>query len=146
MSRRLERPLTGKRRTLFCCSRLVSRILPVAILLLGFGSLAHAATSCNSSTVATVNIHDIQTNLPSSPCLGDTVTTSGIVIAVLSDGFYIENSSMDSDVCTAEGIFVYTPSGVPSNAVLKNAGFTSVSASTGCPILAAFFAARVGKQ
>jgi hypothetical protein len=120
MSRLLESPLTGKRRTLFCCSRLVARILPVAIVLLASVSSVHAATSCNSSTVATVNIHDIQTNLPNSPCLGDTVTTSGIVIAVLSDGFYIENSSMDSDVCTAEGIFVYTPTGVPANAVLKN--------------------------
>jgi uncharacterized protein len=68
----------------------------------------------------TVNIHAIQIDLPSSPYLGYSVTTSGVVIAVLPDGFYIENlsSDWDSDVCTAEGIYVYTPSGVPSNAVL----------------------------
>jgi len=44
------------------------------------------------------------------------------VIAVLSDGFYIENpsSDFDSNVCTAEGIYVYTPTGVPSNAVMQN--------------------------
>jgi uncharacterized protein len=68
----------------------------------------------------TVDIHAIQTNLPNSPYLGQTVTTTGIVIAVLSDGFYIENSTMDSDICTAEGIYVFTPGGVPSNAVLQN--------------------------
>ncbi|GGG91861.1 Ig-like domain repeat protein [Silvibacterium dinghuense] len=71
---------------------------------------------------STVNIHAIQIDLPSSPYLGDTVTTTGIVIAVLSDGFYIENpaADFDSNVCTAEGIYVYTPTGVPSNAVLEN--------------------------
>lgn len=70
----------------------------------------------------TVDIHAIQIDLPSSPYLGKSVTTTGIVIAVLSDGFYIENSSsdFDSSVCTAEGIYVYTPTGVPSNAVLQN--------------------------
>lgn len=68
----------------------------------------------------TVDIHAIQTDLPNSPYLGDSVTTTGIVIAVLSDGFYIENpqGSWDSDICTAEGIYVYTPTGVPSNVVL----------------------------
>ena len=73
--------------------------------------LVHAQT--------TVNIHAIQTDLPASPYLGQSVTTSGIVIGVLSDGFYIENaeSDWDSEVSTAEGIFVYTPSGIPSNAV-----------------------------
>jgi hypothetical protein len=74
--------------------------------------LVHAQT--------TVNIHAIQTDLPASPYLGQSVTTSGIVIGVLSDGFYIENpeSDWDSSVATAEGIYVYTPSGIPSNAVV----------------------------
>jgi hypothetical protein len=69
----------------------------------------------------TVNIHAIQTDLPNSPYLGDSVTTEGIVTALLADGFYIENSSSTSDctavatlncwdgsTATAEGIFVYT--------------------------------------
>lgn len=46
-----------------------------------------------------------------SPYQGQSVTTTGIVIAVLSDGFYIENSSgWDSDTCTSEGTYVYTGS------------------------------------
>lgn len=82
--------------------------------------LMMAASNVRGQT--TVDIHAIQTDLPNSPYLGESVTTTGIVIAVLSDGFYIENpsSDFDSNVCTAEGIYVYTPSGVPSNAVLQN--------------------------
>ena len=69
-----------------------------------------------------VDIHAIQIDLPNSPYLGKSVTTTGIVIAVLSDGFYIENLSSDFDqnTCTSEGIYVYTPAGLPSNAVTGN--------------------------
>lgn len=78
-----------------------------------------------------VNIHSIQTNLPNSPFLNSPVTTRGIVIAVLSDGFYIENASVtcttaadlncwDNSTDTAEGIFVYTPSAVPVEAAVGN--------------------------
>jgi predicted extracellular nuclease len=76
-----------------------------------------------------ITLHAIQTDLPDLPCQGYTITTSGIVTAVLSDGFYLESAdstlndfaeSWDSNTCTSEGIFVYTPTGLPSNAVLKN--------------------------
>ncbi len=94
--------------------------LSAAILIVG-ETTAHAVT-CSSTSSTTVDIHAIQTDLPDSPYLGCEVTTTGVVIAVLSDGFYIENpsSDFDSDTCTSEGIFVYTPTGVPSNAVLQN--------------------------
>jgi hypothetical protein len=81
----------------------------------------------------TVNIHAIQTDLPDSPYMGDSVTTEGIVIAILSDGFYIENSSStsnctdsttlncwDDSTATAEGIFIYTGATLPSAAVVGN--------------------------
>lgn len=80
------------------------------------------AASCTSGSW--ISIHAIQT---SSPCTGSTVTTTGIVTAVLSDGFYIENSdsaskdtyneSWDSNTCTSEGIFVYTPTATASTLV-----------------------------
>lgn len=71
---------------------------------------------------SSVDIHSIQVDLPSSPYLGIDVSTSGIVTAVLPDGFYIENSTMDQNVCSAEGIFVYTGKGnVPSTVALKDA-------------------------
>ena len=66
----------------------LSVLMTVVFLLSG---VAKAAT--------TINIHAIQTDLPNSPYMGDSVTTEGIVIAVLSDGFYIENSSSTSN-CT----------------------------------------------
>jgi uncharacterized protein len=85
-------------------------------LLLLTGMLLPMATQAQT----TADIHAIQTGLPASPYLDKSVTTSGIVIGVLSDGFYIENpdTDWDSSVATAEGIFVYTPSGVPANAVV----------------------------
>ena len=81
---------------------------------------------------STVNIHSIQSNLPNSPYMGRNVTTEGIVVAILSDGFYIENSPWhvtctdpailncwDDFVSTSEGIFVYTGSAPdPSYAVI----------------------------
>lgn len=96
-------------------SRLFCAFVPMVslVLLLSLPEDARATT---------VDIHAIQVDLPASPYLGQTVTTSGIVIAVLSNGFYIENPSSDFDqnTCSSEGIFVYTPSGVPSNAVSGN--------------------------
>ena len=95
-------------------SRLVRSFAPPPCILCLFAFFPMAT---NAQT--TVNIHAIQTDLPSSPYLGQSVTTTGIVIAVLSDGFYIENpnSSWDNDVCTSEGIYVYTPSIAPSSSV-----------------------------
>lgn len=100
------------------CLSFVLTALRLFALLLG-GVVAGTLPAGAATTVA---IHAIQTDLPSSPYLAQTVTTTGIVIAVLSDGFYIEtaDSGWDSDVCTAEGIYIYTPSGVPSNAVSGN--------------------------
>lgn len=93
--------------------RALARIQYPALFLLCLAGSIRAQT--------TVNIHAIQTDLPNSPYMGDSVTTEGIVTAVLADGFYIENSSSasnctavatlncwDNSVATAEGIFVYT--------------------------------------
>lgn len=106
-----KRPIHDRRSRLF---RAIVQIHLMVMMLFCLPGWSHAAT--------TVDIHTIQTDLPNSPYLNQSVTTTGIVIAVLSDGFYIENpqSSWDSDTCTAEGIYVYTPTGVPSNAVLQN--------------------------
>jgi len=95
----------------------------MAFLLLG-QARAHAVT-CSSTTSTTLDIHAIQSYTSGayvSPYQTCMVTTTGVVIAVLSDGFYLENpsSDFDQDTCTSEGIYVYTPTGVPSNAVLQN--------------------------
>ncbi len=95
--------------------------LPTLLHRFIYACVCVVATTC-AGAQTTVDIHAIQINLPQSPYLNKSITTTGIVIAVLSDGFYIENptADFDSNVCTAEGIYVYTPSGVPSNAVVEN--------------------------
>ncbi len=63
---------------------------------------------------ATTPIHTIQGTTPgASPYAGQTVTTSGIVIDVLTSGFHLQSrdSADDSDPNTPEGIYVYTGSG-----------------------------------
>lgn len=104
--------------------RVVLTLLGLMAFVLLCPARAHAV-SCSSTSSTTANIHTIQdyaTDAYVSPYQGCEVTTTGVVIAVLSDGFYIENpsSGFDQDTCTAEGIYVYTPTGVPSNAVLQN--------------------------
>ena len=64
-------------------------------------------------------IHTIQGAVPGmSPYAGQTVTTSGIVIDVLTTGFHVQarDAADDADPNTPEGIFVYTGSGnVPAS-------------------------------
>jgi hypothetical protein len=57
-----------------------------------------------------VAIHAIQGAAHISPMVGDYVTTEGIVTAVRSNGFYIQDAAPDADEATSEGIFVFTSS------------------------------------
>ncbi|MHB0972142.1 MAG: hypothetical protein ACYC7A_20895 [Thermoanaerobaculia bacterium] len=71
-----------------------------------------AATAVAQSTVA---IHDIQGSGTTSPLAGQTVTTTGVVTGVKSNGFFLQapDASADANPATSEGIFVFTSS-VPS--------------------------------
>jgi hypothetical protein len=101
------------------CSRLLALLLAILVCTL-------PAWASSWTEIHTIQAFD---SSKTSPYMGDDVTTTGIVIAVLSDGFYIEDSgstldgyseSWDSDTCTSEGIYVYTGTGnVPSTVVLK---------------------------
>ena len=104
--------------------RAIGLLLGVVVLLVLSQAQAYAV-SCSTTTASSLDIHAIQSYSSGtyiSPYQGCMVSTTGIVIAVLSDGFYLENpsSDFDRDTCTSEGIYVYTPTGVPSNAVLQN--------------------------
>ncbi|OGO37739.1 MAG: hypothetical protein A2W35_18615 [Chloroflexi bacterium RBG_16_57_11] len=57
-----------------------------------------------------VPIHTIQGAAHLSPMLADFVTTQGIVTALRSNGFFMQDPVPDSDVATSEGIFVFTSS------------------------------------
>ena len=58
---------------------------------------------------AFVTIQTIQANKPSTYAT-QTVTTSGIVVGVKSNGFYLEAKDADTNPVTPEGILVYTGS------------------------------------
>ena len=55
-------------------------------------------------------IHDIQGATHRSSLAGSAVTTTGIVTATISNGFYLQDPAADSDDATSEAIFVFTSS------------------------------------
>ncbi len=57
-----------------------------------------------------VTIMEIQGAGHTSPLLGQDVTTSGIVTAVDSNGFYMQDPDGDGDIATSDAIFVFTGS------------------------------------
>ena len=82
-------------------------------------------------------IYDIQGAALVSPLNGTQVTTTGIVTAVDSNGFYLQDPTGDNNTATSDGIFVFTSSapGVNVGEELEVAGtvseFTPGGTSTG---------------
>ncbi len=85
---------------------------------------AHSATASTTLTIQAVAglvpIHTIQAGAPSSSYLGQMVTTTGIVTAIGTGGFYLEARDVDQDAdpTTSEGIFVV--SGTSPSVVVGN--------------------------
>jgi predicted extracellular nuclease len=68
----------------------------------------------------TVTIQQIQSAKP-SPYAGQSVTTSGIVVGVKSNGFYIEAKNANTSASTPQGVLIYTGSTVkPSYIAIGN--------------------------
>ena len=61
--------------------------------------------------VALTAIYTIQGTSHTSTLVGQTVTTTGVVIAVDSNGFYIQDPNGDGNAATSDGLFVFMPSG-----------------------------------
>ena len=53
-------------------------------------------------------IYDIQGAAHVSPLVGNAVTTQGIVTAVDSNGFYVQDAVGDGDIATSDALFVFT--------------------------------------
>ena len=84
---------------------------------------AQGLGTINNDDVAITPIHDIQGPGTSSPIVGASVTTRGIVTAVkFNNGFFIQepDASVDADPATSEGIFVFTSSAPPAAAAVGN--------------------------
>ena len=78
----------------------------------------------NNDDVTLTPIHDIQGPGASSPIVGSSVTTRGIVTGVRSNGFFIQepDALVDADPATSEGILVFIggPGPVPAAAAVGN--------------------------
>ncbi|MBX7185203.1 MAG: cadherin-like beta sandwich domain-containing protein, partial [Vicinamibacteria bacterium] len=76
----------------------------------------------NNDDVSLTPIHDIQGPGASSPVVGASVTTTGIVTGVKSNGFFLQepDATVDADPLTSEGIFVFTSSAPPAAVALGN--------------------------
>ncbi|MEW6130100.1 MAG: HYR domain-containing protein [Acidobacteriota bacterium] len=76
----------------------------------------------NNDDVILIPIHDIQGPGASSPIVGSSITTRGIVTGVKSNGFFIQepDAMVDADPATSEGIFVFTSSAPPAAAAVGN--------------------------
>jgi hypothetical protein len=90
---------------------------------------SNSASASINLTVAqpapVVAIHDIQgvkstTAATVSPYVGQRVQTTGIVTAVLSNGFFIQSQSPDANPLTPEGIDVFTSSAPPATVAIGN--------------------------
>lgn len=109
--------------------------LPVTVM----DSQLRSGSSSIALTVMTppqfVTIGTIQANKPSTYAT-QTVTTSGIVIGVKSNGFYLEAKNADTNPTTPEGILVYTsstvlPSFVQVGAEIQVTGTVNTYPTTG---------------
>ncbi|WP_213803920.1 lamin tail domain-containing protein [Granulicella sp. dw_53] len=100
--------------------------------------LRSASASIALTTTAApsfVSIRTIQANKPSTYAT-QTVTTSGLVIGVKSNGFYLEAKDADTNPVTPEGILVYTgstalPSFIQVGAEVQVTGLVATYPTTG---------------
>lgn len=67
-----------------------------------------------------VTIGSVQGSGDASPIVGQTVTIQGIVTALRTTGFFVQDSG-DGNPATSDGVFVFTSSAPSGNAVLGNA-------------------------
>ena len=81
-------------------------IVCILAVLLG-ASAAPSNPTFGSTAEVSLEIHDIQGAGHRSPHVGQPVTTTGIVIAKSSNGFWIQDPEPDSDPATSEGLFVF---------------------------------------
>ncbi|HEV7743379.1 MAG TPA: DUF4214 domain-containing protein [Pyrinomonadaceae bacterium] len=86
------------------------------------GSDVQGLGTINNDDVSLTPIHNIQGNGSTSPLVSTSVSTSGIVTGLKSNGFFLQepDASVDADPNTSEGIFVFTSSAPPAAAALGN--------------------------
>ncbi|HKU95106.1 MAG TPA: Ig-like domain-containing protein, partial [Vineibacter sp.] len=74
------------------------------------GITADALDFTTAPAAQTIAIYTIQGAGHVSAFAGQTVTTQGVVTAIDSNGFYIQDATGDGNIATSDGIFVFTSS------------------------------------
>jgi predicted extracellular nuclease len=79
-----------------------------------------ALTDCSAPPAPEVAIHEIQGAGGTSPLVGQSVTTRGIVTARKANGFFLQgpDADMDADPATSAGVLVFTGSTPPAAAAV----------------------------
>lgn len=104
------------------------------------GDAQGQATILNED-VSLLSIHDVQGTGPASPLTGQSVTVRGIVTALRSNAFFLQepDANVDADPATSEGILVFTSSAPPAaaavGALVQVTGTVTEFTSTGNPLL-----------
>lgn len=105
-----------------------------------FGGIALDALDFTTAAApgAATAIYTIQGAGHTSALAGQSVTTQGVVTAIDSNGFYIQDAAGDGDLATSDGIFVFTgsaPTGVAVGRLVEVSGtvaeFTPSGAAPG---------------
>jgi predicted extracellular nuclease len=99
--------------------------LPITVTDAQSNSASASITLTVAQPAPVVAIHDIQgvkstTAATVSPFVGQKVQTTGIVTAILSNGFFIQSQSPDSNPLTPEGVEVFTSSKPPATVAVGN--------------------------
>jgi hypothetical protein len=99
-----------------------TKSLPISISDAQGRSGSATITLVVTSAPLNLSIHDIQGPGDTSPVVGRLVSTTGIITAVVSNGFFIQNpdNAVDADPNTSEGVFVFTSSRPAAPAVVGN--------------------------
>jgi len=99
-----------------------TKSLPIAISDAQGRSGSATITLVVTTAPLNLSIHDIQGPGDTSPVAGRLVSTTGIVTAVVSNGFFIQNAdtAVDADPNTSEGVFVFTSSRPTATATVGN--------------------------
>lgn len=95
-------------------------VMVLAVLVLAVAGATRSYKTSASSLLqgSTLAIHDIQGSGSVSPFVGQVVSTTGVVTASKSNGFFLQtpDPQIDNDPNTSEGIFIFTSS-VPASSV-----------------------------
>lgn len=90
---------------------------------------ARGTGTIGNDDVTLTPIHAIQGSTDTSPLMGQSVTTRGIVTGRRSNGFFLQaaDAETDGNPATSEGVFVFTGSAPPASAQIGNAVIVSGS-------------------